>query len=338
MRRGWKGYNARKGIPQQTVSRALSPFNPQPRCINHLPTMLILPGSNALSAFRSQRLLSQLQAAVPSVAAVQARFVHFNDAAAPLTADDDVRLAGLLTYGEPAHAEQTDGVLEEFFVIPRFGTISPWASKATDIAHNCGMAHIKRVERGIAFRINLKTGILGSSIGAARKLSDQEVQAVAALLHDRMTESVLRHPDEAAGLFRTLEAKPLESVDVIGMCKAALEKANTDLGLAMSDDEIEYLDAAFTKAGRNPTDVELMMFSQANSEHCRHKIFNADWTIDGEKQDISLFNMIRNTEKLNPQGTIVAYSDNSAIMAGGMAERWFPRTPEQLGASELPEH
>src|SRR5476649_2228350 len=137
---GRKGYNARKGIPQDgiqyvvPVSRALSPFNPQPCCINHLPTMLILPGSNALSAFRSQRLLSQLQAAVPAVAAVQARFVHFIDASAPLTADGDVRLAGLLTYGEPAHTEQADGVLEEFFVIPRFGTISPWASKATDIA------------------------------------------------------------------------------------------------------------------------------------------------------------------------------------------------------------
>ncbi|GJJ01946.1 phosphoribosylformylglycinamidine synthase [Duganella rhizosphaerae] len=286
--------------------------------------MLILPGSNALSAFRSQRLLTQLQAALPAVAAVQARYVHFVDAAEPLSADDTSRLGALLTYGEPAHADNTDGAVEEFFVIPRFGTISPWASKATDIVHNCGMAHIKRVERGIAFRINLKTGILGSSIGAAKKLADDEVQAVAALLHDRMTESVLRHPDEAAGLFRTLEAKPLESVDVIGMGKAALEKANTDLGLAMSDDEIDYLDAAFTKAGRNPTDVELMMFAQANSEHCRHKIFNADWTIDGEAQTKSLFGMIKNTHQLQPKGTIVAYSDNSSIMEGAEVMRFFP--------------
>ena len=148
------------------------------------------------------------------------------------------------------------------------------------------MAHIKRVERGIAFRINLKAGILGSSIGAPKKLSDEEVQTVAALLHDRMTESVLRHPDEAAGLFRTLDAKPLETVDVIGAGAAALDQANTDLGLAMSADEIEYLDAAFTRAGRNPTDVELMMFAQANSEHCRHKIFNADWTIDGQLPEL----------------------------------------------------
>jgi phosphoribosylformylglycinamidine synthase len=287
--------------------------------------MLILPGSNALSAFRSQRLLTQLQAVLPAVAAVQARYVHFIDAAAPLSSDDTARLGAMLTYGDPAQVDNTDGVAEEFFVIPRFGTISPWASKATDIVHNCGMADIKRVERGVAYRINLKTGILGSSIGAAKKLSDDELAAVAALLHDRMTESVLRSADDAAGLFRELEAKPLESVDVIGMGKTALEKANTDLGLAMSDDEIDYLDAAFTKAGRNPTDVELMMFAQANSEHCRHKIFNADWTIDGEAQTKSLFGMIKNTHQLQPKGTIVAYSDNSSIMEGAEVMRFFPQ-------------
>ena len=144
-----------------------------------------------------------------------------------------------------------------------------------------------------------------------------------------MTESVSPSRDHALHLFDELPAKPLQTVDVLGHGRGALEAANTELGLALADDEIDYLVDAFTKLGRNPTDVELMMFAQANSEHCRHKIFNAEWTIDGEKQDISLFNMIRNTEKLNPQGTIVAYSDNSAIMAGGMAERWFPRTPAQ---------
>ena len=287
--------------------------------------MLILPGSNALSVFRSQRLLTQLQAVLPAITSVQARYVHFIDAATALSPDDNSRLSALLTYGEPAEAEHLDGVCEEFFVIPRFGTISPWASKATDIAHNCGMAHIKRVERGIAFRINLKSGILGSSIGAAKKLSDSQAQDVAALLHDRMTESVLRHPDEAANLFRTLEARPLESIDVLGAGKVALEKANTDLGLAMSDDEIEYLHAAFTKARRNPTDVELMMFAQANSEHCRHKIFNADWTIDGVAQEKSLFGMIKNTHELQPKGTVVAYSDNSSIMEGATVSRFYPR-------------
>ena len=148
---------------------------------------------------------------------------------------------------------------------------------------------------------------------------------MAGLLHDRMTESVLRNADQAAQLFRELEAKPLESVDLLGEGKAALEYANTDLGLALSDDEIDYLVDAFTRARRNPTDVELMMFAQANSEHCRHKIFNADWIIDGEAQDKSLFQMIKNTHQLQPKGTIVAYSDNSSIMEGAVVTRFYPR-------------
>jgi phosphoribosylformylglycinamidine synthase len=143
--------------------------------------MLILPGSNALSAFRSQRLLTQLQAVAAAIAAVQARYVHFIDASAPLSADDTARLGAMLTYGEPAKADNAvRGVTEEFFVIPRLGTISPWASKATDIAHNCGMAHINRVERGVAFRMVLKSGILGSSLGRRRSCRMEEVQAVAA--------------------------------------------------------------------------------------------------------------------------------------------------------------
>ncbi|MFB9240422.1 phosphoribosylformylglycinamidine synthase [Massilia antarctica] len=287
--------------------------------------MLILPGSNALSVFRSQRLLSQLQAVAPAITAVQARFYHFIDTSAALSADDTSRLAAMLTYGEPAAASSREGVTEEFFVIPRLGTISPWASKATDIAHNCGMAHVHRIERGIAFSISLKTGLLGSSIGAAKKLSDAETEAVAGLLHDRMTESVLRNADQASDLFRELEARPLESVDVLKAGKHALEKANTELGLALSDDEIDYLFDAFTKAGRNPTDVELMMFAQANSEHCRHKIFNADWIVDGVAQDKSLFQMIKNTHQLQPKGTIVAYSDNSSIMEGATVMRFYPR-------------
>ncbi|NHZ80190.1 phosphoribosylformylglycinamidine synthase [Massilia sp. CCM 8695] len=287
--------------------------------------MLILPGSNALSVFRSQRLLSQLQAVAPAITAVQARFYHFIDTSAALSADDTSRLSAMLTYGEPAAASPREGVTEEFFVIPRLGTISPWASKATDIAHNCGMAHVHRIERGIAFSVSLKTGLLGSSIGAAKKLSDAETEAVAGLLHDRMTESVLRNADQASSLFRELEARPLESVDVVNAGKHALEKANTELGLALSDDEIDYLFDAFTKAGRNPTDVELMMFAQANSEHCRHKIFNADWIVDGVAQDKSLFQMIKNTHQLQPKGTIVAYSDNSSIMEGATVMRFYPR-------------
>jgi len=296
--------------------------------------MLILPGSNALSAFRSQRLLSQLQAVLPAVTAVQARYIHFVDASAPVSAEDEARLQGLLTYGEPAQADAGDGVVEEFIVIPRFGTISPWASKATDIVHNCGMTHIHRVERGVAYRVILKGGILGSSIGAAKKLDALQAQDIAALLHDRMTESVLRHPDQAADLFRTLVGKPMESIDVLKAGRAALVQANTDLGLAMSEDEIDYLNDAFTAAQRNPTDVELMMFAQANSEHCRHKIFNADWTIDGVAQDRSLFKMIKNTHEKQPKGTIVAYSDNSSIMEGAEVTRFYPRGEgHEYGAS-----
>lgn len=330
MAAGWEegaetGIMSAKEIPQDHSARAQYSFNPQLRCTYCLPTMLILPGSNALSAFRSQRLLTQLQAVLPSISSVQARYIHFVDSASELSADDKTRLNGLLTYGEPALAEQADGVVEEFFVIPRFGTISPWASKATDIVHNCGMIHVHRVERGVAYRVNLKGGILGTGLGAAKKLSPEEAQAVAALLHDRMTESVLRSADQAAGLFSSLDAKGLEFIDVLGAGRHALEKANTDLGLAMSDDEIDYLDKAFTTAKRNPTDVELMMFAQANSEHCRHKIFNADWTIDGEQQAISLFKMIKNTHEKNPRGTVVAYSDNSSIIEGAEVTRFYPR-------------
>jgi len=287
--------------------------------------MLILPGSNALSAFRSQRLLSQLQAAAPAIAAVQARFYHFIDTSAPLSVDDTARLTAMLTYGEPAQASASEGAIEEFFVIPRLGTISPWASKATDIAHNCGMVHVHRIERGVAFTVHLKAGFLGTGIGAHKHLSKDETEAVADLLHDRMTESVLRNADDASNLFRELEAKPFESIDVLGVGKHALEKANTDLGLAMSYDEIDYLLDAFTKAKRNPTDVELMMFAQANSEHCRHKIFNADWIVDGVAQEKSLFQMIKNTHQLQPKGTIVAYSDNSSIMEGATVTRFYPR-------------
>ncbi|MFL6720128.1 MAG: phosphoribosylformylglycinamidine synthase [Burkholderiaceae bacterium] len=280
--------------------------------------MLILPGSNALSAFRTQRLLTQLQGIDAAITGVSARYLHFIDSANPLSSDDEARLGALLTYGEPALAQQ-EGDL--FVVIPRFGTISPWASKATDIAHNCGMSHIHRIERGVAYRVTVKSGLLGG----ARRLADGSVEPVAAALHDRMTEMVLRSADDAAGLFRELAAKPLAFVDVLEGGKAALVAANAELGLAMSDDEIDYLTQAFSQARRNPTDVELMMFAQANSEHCRHKIFNADWTIDGERQDKSLFAMIRNTHQLNPQGTIVAYSDNSSVIEGAEVQRFYPR-------------
>ncbi|MFL6635153.1 MAG: phosphoribosylformylglycinamidine synthase [Massilia sp.] len=291
--------------------------------------MLILPGSNALSAFRSQRLLAQLQAVAPTIADVAARYYHFIDASAPLSTEDTERLTAMLTYGEPVPETQYEGVTEEFFVIPRLGTISPWASKATDIAHNCGMTHIHRVERGVAFKVVLKSGILGTGFGAPKKLADDEIQAVAALLHDRMTETVLRSAEQAQALFTDLESRPLDQIDVLGRGRDALVEANATMGLALAEDEIDYLFDAFSRVQRNPTDVELMMFAQANSEHCRHKIFNAEWTIDGAKQEKSLFQMIKNTHQLQPKGTIVAYSDNSAIMEGAEALRFYPQAGSQ---------
>ncbi|TCS39242.1 phosphoribosylformylglycinamidine synthase [Paucimonas lemoignei] len=281
--------------------------------------MLILPGSNALSAFRSQRLLSKLQDIEPAIVGVCGRYLHFIDSAVAPSQDEVGRLQAMLTYGDVFEGRE-DG--DRFVVIPRFGTISPWASKATDIAHNCGMTEIHRIERGVVYYVQLKSGLLGG----AKKLANPD--AVAALLHDRMTESVLRNPEDAVGLFQELQAKPLAFVDVLGGGKAALQQANADLGLAMSDDEIDYLVNAFTQAKRNPTDVELMMFAQANSEHCRHKIFNAEWTIDGVKQDKSLFQMIKNTHQLQPKGTVVAYSDNSSVIEGATIPRFYPRGAE----------
>jgi len=308
----------------------MQPLSRRPYRINFLLAMLILPGSNALSAFRTQRLLSQLQAIDPGIIDVTGRYLHFIDSWIAPTPDDERRLNALLTYGEP-FSGSVDG--DEFVVIPRFGTISPWASKATDIVHNCGMAQIRRIERGVSYRIRMKSGLLGGR----KALQGASVEAVAASLHDRMTEMVLRSADDAAGLFRELEARPLEFIDVIEGGKQALERANAELGLALSDDEIDYLVHAFTQARRNPTDVELMMFAQANSEHCRHKIFNADWTIDGERQDMSLFAMIKNTHQLQPKGTIVAYSDNSSIIEGATVSRFYPRGAAQGNVYEASE-
>ena len=279
------------------------------------------PGALALSAFRQQRLLAALQQIDADIESVHGQFVHFVDSDTPLSAEDQTRIGALLTYGAPFSA-QTEG--DRFVVIPRFGTISPWASKATDIAHNCGLTHVHRIERGIEITVICKKGLL-----RGRKSLDAGTRAaVAAHLFDRMTETVIGTREEAAALFQELPAKPLQFVD-ISTGRSALVDANTAMGLALSDDEIDYLLDAYGKLGRNPTDVELMMFAQANSEHCRHKIFNATWTIDGVAQDKSLFAMIRNTHQLNPQGSIVAYSDNSAVMEGDVAERWFPRGADQ---------
>jgi phosphoribosylformylglycinamidine synthase len=287
-------------------------------------------GGNALPDFRAQALLVRLQAVAPRVTAVAARHVHWVASASELTREEHDKLAALLRYGD-AYTGPAEGTL--IVVAPRLGTVSPWASKATDIAHNCGLA-LKRVERVTEFRLTLKTGLLGGS----KPLSADELAACAALLHDRMTESVLAAREDALHLFDTRPAEPMAHVDVLGAGRAALVGANTEFGLALSGDEIDYLVDAFTALERNPTDVELMMFAQANSEHCRHKIFNAQFTVDGVAQERSMFQMIRNTHALAPQHTVIAYSDNASVMEGGTIERWLPQgytnAPIYSGRSE----
>jgi phosphoribosylformylglycinamidine synthase len=273
-------------------------------------------GGTALSEFRVQQLLPRLQALHDKVSGVAARFVHLVATDHPLEAAEHDRLAALLTYGEPCR-ERRDGVL--VVVTPRFGTVSPWASKATDIAHNCGIA-VKRVERITEFRIGLQQGLLGGAVLAPGRL-----EAIASLLHDRMTESAMFDRAGAHALFTELEPAPMEHVDVLAGGRAALEQANTRFGLALADDEIDYLVEAFRGLGRNPSDVELMMFAQANSEHCRHKIFNASFTIDGVPQERSMFGMIRHTHQVSPRHTVVAYSDNASVMEGSVAERFMAR-------------
>ena len=291
--------------------------NPTPKHLTHHE------GGNALSDFRAQALLPRLQAlggTLERLTTIAARHVHWVWSDAPLDGAQADKLAALLTYGDPyvAPAGAADGAL--IVVAPRLGTVSPWASKATDIAHNCGLA-IRRVERVTEFRLGFKSGLLGG----VKTPSAAELQAAAALLHDRMTESVLLARDDTRHLFDEQPGKPMEHVDVLGAGRAALERANTEFGLALSDDEIDYLVAAFNGLKRNPSDVELMMFAQANSEHCRHKIFNASFTIDGVQQERSMFQMIRHTHEVAPQHTIVAYSDNASVMEGGTIERWLPQ-------------
>ena len=273
-------------------------------------------GASALSDFRKAQILPRLVAIAPQIQGLSARFVHFVATHEALNPVQHTTLQALLTYGEP-YAGPADGPM--VVVSPRIGTVSPWASKATDIAHNCGF-DVRRIERLTEYRLTMKSGLLGT----ATLHADQWAQ-LAALLHDRMTESVMPTRGEAAALFNALEPAPMAHVDVLGAGRAALEGANTEWGLALAEDEIDYLVTAFTGLQRNPTDVELMMFAQANSEHCRHKIFNAEFTIDGVAQDKSLFGMIRNTHQLSPQHTVVAYSDNASVMEGNTVQRFVAR-------------
>ncbi|HEY7886442.1 MAG TPA: phosphoribosylformylglycinamidine synthase [Cellvibrionaceae bacterium] len=272
--------------------------------------MLILPGATALSSFRTHKLLTSLQQLAPGITGLSSAYTHFVDLAAPLSETEHAVLAQLLTYG-PRMDELPSDDGQLVVVVPRFGTISPWSSKATDIAHNAGLFQVNRLERGISYRIS-------------GTIADDEKQAVMAELYDRMVETALDSFDAAAGLFDHHSPAEQTSVDILGGGREALVEANNNLGLALADDEIDYLVENFEKLGRNPVDVELMMFAQANSEHCRHKIFNASWTLDGEQQSRSLFKMIKNTNELGGEDVLSAYADNAAVVAGPVAGRFYP--------------
>jgi phosphoribosylformylglycinamidine synthase len=273
-------------------------------------SVLKLPGGAALSLFRLDKLNQRLDEAGSSVAVVSAQHWHFVEVTRSPDAAESGILDRLLTYGPPAPAGAAWAAT--VLVTPRLGTISPWSSKATDIARLCNLDFVKRIERGTMFHL--------SGAGAS---DPERLRTVLPLLHDRMTETVLPSLDAADGLFRHVPPKPLTEVDVLVGGAQAIEEANVRFGLALAPDEIDYLVTYFTAQRRNPTDVELTMFAQANSEHCRHKIFNASWVIDGATHDDSLFGMIRKTHEANPQGTVSAYSDNAAVMEGRRIDRFF---------------
>ena len=284
--------------------------------------MLILSGTSAQSDFRLAKVLAAIQArhatGIPAIKALSSRYLHLVDLSRALTDSEQSVLKALLTYGprEAGQADTDSGQL--ILVLPRLGTISPWASKATDIAHVCGLIPVRRIERGIAYYVQ-----------AEAPLSAAYLKMIAEELHDRMTESVMLDIDSASQLFSHEVARPLQHVDILQGGRGALVAANTSMGLALSEDEIDYLVECFTRLKRNPTDVELMMFAQANSEHCRHKIFNAEWVVDGQSQAKSLFAMIRNTHQKNSKGVLSAYKDNAAVMEGWQGLRWFPSPESQ---------
>lgn len=271
--------------------------------------MEILRGSPALSAFRITKLLARFQAAGLPVSNIYAEYVHFAELNAPLSAPEQERLRQLLKYGPSFSSHTPSGKL--LLVTPRPGTLSPWSSKATDIAHNCGLHQIARLERGIAYYIE------------ASVLNASQWGLMADALHDRMMESVFETLEAAEKLFAHHQPAPVSTIDALGQGRSALEEANLRLGLALADDEIDYLLDAFTTLKRNPHDIELYMFAQANSEHCRHKIFNADWVIDGKPQPKSLFKMIKNTFEKTPDYVLSAYKDNAAVMEGSEVGRFF---------------
>lgn len=283
-----------------------------------MSVVLPLRGVTALSDFRVEKLLQKAAALGLPEVKLSSEFWYFVGSEKALDAATVEKLQALLAAQSVKETPEAREGLHLFLVTPRLGTISPWASKATNIAENCGLEGIERIERGMA-------------VWLEGTLTDEQKQQWAALLHDRMTESVLPDFQTASKLFHHLESETFSTVDVLGGGKEALVKANTEMGLALSADEIDYLVENYQALQRNPSDVELMMFAQANSEHCRHKIFNADFILNGEKQPKSLFGMIRDTYNAHPEGTVVAYKDNSSVIEGAKVERFYPNAAENQG-------
>ena len=283
-----------------------------------MSVVLPLRGVTALSDFRVEKLFQKAAALGLPEVKLSSEFWYFVGSEKALDAATVEKLQALLAAQSVEQTPEAREGLHLFLVTPRLGTISPWASKATNIAENCGLEGIERIERGMA-------------VWLEGRLNDEQKQQWAALLHDRMTESVLPDFQTASKLFHHLESETFSSVDVLGGGKEALVKANTEMGLALSADEIDYLVENYQALQRNPSDVELMMFAQANSEHCRHKIFNADFILNGEKQPKSLFGMIRDTHNAHPEGTVVAYKDNSSVIEGAKIERFYPNAAENQG-------
>lgn len=273
--------------------------------------MLVLRGSPALSAFRHAKLLAAVKARVASVTDIYAEYVHFADLSRELSVDESQVLNRLLKYGPKSEVQDPKGRMQ--MVVPRPGTISPWSSKATDIAHNCGLEVISRLERGVVYYIDSREA-----------LTETELDLVATQLHDRMVEVVFDDLEKSQALFSHEQPREMTRVEILSGGRPALEAANLSLGLALAEDEIDYLVDAFKELGRDPNDIELMMFAQANSEHCRHKIFNASWDIDGEAQQKSLFGMIKNTFEMAGDKVLSAYKDNAAVIEGSVAGRFYP--------------
>src|SRR5215471_10252722 len=294
--------------------------------------ILKLPGRRALSEFRLNKLLQQATQHLPGLRGIDTQHWHLVKLGRSLSGEETATLHALLTYGPapmPGSDRRDKGGGEMLLVVPRLGTISPWASKATDIARQCGLQAVERIERGAAYRLR---GVRVSGLRTAQR------RALLPLLHDRMTETVLDSLDSADALFHATRPAPLATIAVLAGGRAELKNADRRLGLALSEDEIDYLLDYFTRIGRDPTDVELMMFAQANSEHCRHKIFNANWIVDGEAQRESLFGMIRHTHAVHPDGTLIAYSDNAAVMEGAQVDRFYPSADRRYRFRSEPTH